>query len=204
MRSTSERAQEGVIRALRLEGQRLQEGGRKLPDGTVTRAKEINRAIMARANQLRGLFHGRPHDGFAQNSPPGRSSMVASSSTCPSARKMCSFSLVERAIVWRKSLSSFWAAVVFPEALIIEFDRYIGVVDEGLLEKRHQDRIASQGVHALELGHWSLPAQLGQPFHPVGVERDQLPGVDPGLVQELDLRERVDELGSGGRCGFSA
>ena len=63
----------------------------------------------------RGLFHGRPHDGFGDSRkthrPTAVSSMVASSSTCPSARKMCSFSLVERAIVWRKSLSSFWAAL---------------------------------------------------------------------------------------------
>ena len=56
---------------------------------------------------------------------------------------------------------------------------------------------------------WSWGTGAFQPswashFCPVGVERDQLPGVDPGLVQELDLRERVDELGSGGRCGFSA
>ena len=59
----------------------------------------------------RGLFHGRPHDGFGDSrkltARTAVSSMVASSSTCPSARKMCSFSLVERAIVWRKSLSSF-------------------------------------------------------------------------------------------------
>jgi hypothetical protein len=203
-----ERAQEGVIRALSMEGQYLQEGRRKLPDGTVPRAKEINRAIMARANQARGVFHGRPHNSFEDSRKTHRSDGRVVDGGVGQHLSQCTKDaefLVGRAGDRLAQLLEFLlsSTVVFPEALIIEFDRHIGVVDEGLLEKRDQDRIPPPRVHALELGRWGLPAQLGQPFHPVEVERGQLPGVNPGGVQELDLRERVDELGSGGRCGFS-
>lgn len=94
--------------------------------------------------------------------------------------------------------------VVCPDALSREFDGHSGVVDEGLLEKRDQERRASPGVHALALGHRGLPTQWCPPWHPVGVERGQLPGVNPGMAQALALRERLDVLGSGGRRGVSA
>ena len=47
-----------------VQGEGLEKRRRKLPDDTVARAKEINRAIMPRANQARSFFHSRPHDGF--------------------------------------------------------------------------------------------------------------------------------------------
>ena len=56
--------QHGVIRALGMEGERLQKRRRKLAEVAIARAKEVDGVIMARPNQPRGLFHGRPEGGF--------------------------------------------------------------------------------------------------------------------------------------------
>ena len=59
-----------------MEGEGLQKGRRKLPDGAIAGAKEVNRLVLARPNQSRRLFHGRPEDGFGDprktDGPDGR------------------------------------------------------------------------------------------------------------------------------------
>jgi hypothetical protein len=74
-------------------------------------------------------------------------------------------------------------------------------MQEGLLEEGDQDRVASHGLHPLELLCRGFPPQLREPFHAIGVEPTELPSVDPGLQEKRDLLERLDHLrgGVGGR-----
>ena len=78
------------------------------------------------------------------------------------------------------------------------------MVQERLLQKGDQDRIAPPRVHALELWRGGFPAQLGEPFHPVGVEPREVPGVEPRLQQKGDFLERLDHLHRRVGRGFAA
>ncbi len=93
--------------------------------------------------------------------------------------------------------------VILPQALIIEFDRYVHVVREGLRQEGDQHGVAPQRVHPLELWHCGLPAELCQPFHPIGIERGEIPGVDVGVEQKPDLPSRLamDDRGDHTRTG---
>jgi hypothetical protein len=94
--------------------------------------------------------------------------------------------------------------MVLPYTLVIEFDRHIGVVEEGLVQKGQEDWIPPPQVHPLELRDWGFPAQLGQPFDTVGGEPRELPGVDPCLQQKGDFLERLNDLRRRVGRGFAA
>ena len=46
----------------------------------------------------------------------------------------------------------------------------------------------------MELRCRGFPAQLGEPFDPIGVEPREVPGIDPRLQQKRDFLERLDDL----------
>jgi hypothetical protein len=84
--------------------------------------------------------------------------------------------------------------MVFPQSLVIEFDRDIDVVRRGLLEKRHEDWIAPYGLHAQELMERGFPPELREPFHSIGVEGREVPGVDAYVEQTGNLLEGLHQL----------
>ena len=153
--------------------------------------------------QLLGVFQRRPHDGFGDprktHGPHGGIGDLWVEKHLAQLAKDPQL-IVGRAGSGLAQVFEFLSrcTIVLPETLIIEFDRDIDMVGKGLREKGDQYRIAPQWVHALELWHWGLPAQLGQPFHPVGIERGEIPGGDASVEQELDLGEGRQELGRGG------
>ena len=68
--------------------------------------------------------------------------------------------------------------VIFPQALIIEFNSDIGVMHQGLMQKGNQNGIAPDRFSTLEVLRRGFPAQLGEPFDPIGVESAEIPGGD--------------------------
>ena len=68
------------------------------------------------------------------------------------------------------------------------------MVRQGLMEKCHKDRIAPYGLHAQELMERAFPPEWREPFHPVGVEGCEVPGVDAHVAQTGNLLEGLHQL----------
>src|SRR5262249_51615549 len=155
----------GVIRAVGMKGQGLQKGWGKLANCAVPRAKEINRTILPRANQGRGLLHCLPEGSFGYprktHGPDGRIVDRGIEEHAPEFPEHAQL-LVGRAGDGLAPVLEFLPCrtCVVPEALIIELDRHIDVMGESLDQKGHENGIAPCRVHALQLWHWSFPPEL--------------------------------------------
>ena len=90
--------QHGVIRTVGMEGEGLEQGRRKLADGAIPCAKEIDRLVLTLSNQSSRFFYGGPEGGFGDprktDCRTAASSIVVSRSTWPSVRNIRSFSFV--------------------------------------------------------------------------------------------------------------
>jgi hypothetical protein len=89
--------------------------------------------------------------------------------------------------------------MVFPQALVIQFDGDVGVMLEGLVDEGRQNGMASQGRHVLELMRRGFPPELGEPLDPVGVERREIPRRHARIEKIRDFLERLDHLRRGVR-----
>ena len=92
--------------------------------------------------------------------------------------------------------------VAAPQTLIEELYGHVRMMQQRLVEKRHEDRIASARRHALQGLVGGLPADAGQPLCPVGIEAGEVPAMDAGVPQEGDLAQGGEDLRSRMGDGF--
>jgi hypothetical protein len=169
-----------------MEGQCLHKRRRKLPDGARAGPKEGNGIVMPRPNQVLGLFHCGPQDGFRHPSQ--------------TLRPHCSIGdlgiqehlpeLLEQAELFIGRAGDRFAAcqqclfggtMIVPQTLVVQCDGDIGVMVECLMEKGQQERIPPGGRHPRQVLVGGTPPQSGQPLHPVGIEPGAVPGLDTAL-----------------------
>ena len=192
-----------------MERKRLHKSRGKLADRAVPGAKEINRAILTRANQARRVCHRLAEGDFGHprktHRPDGRIVNRGIQEHAPQGLEHAQL-LVGRA---GDGLAPFLQFLpcgtrVVPEALIIELDRHIDMMGQGLGPKGHEDRITPCRVHALQLGHRGFPPELREPFHPVGIELGEIPRSHLHVEQRAHLRERLAQLRCTGGRRFAA